>query len=428
VIEFLPWILLALLLCLSGFFSASETALFNLDARQTERAGERSRRLLSEPRELLVTILFANLVVNLLFFTSASLVLSGYEFHGAWAVVEAAGALLTLLIVGEILPKTLALRAPVIVARLASILLALLVPLLAPVRRIVSRIIDTALRVLGETERTESRVTAEGLAAALEVSASEGLLLPGEADLLAEIVELNDLRVREIMTPRVDALILDQEETPEERAQVIKDACRRRLSSLPVADGGADSIVGCVLLRDLLMHDERPIEGLVMPVKFVPEVATVLSLLNMMHTERITEAVVVDEWGGTAGIVTLEDVFEELVGELRVEGEDLEKPVVPLGEGRFRVSGRLSIRDWNERFGARVVPSEFETVGGYVTAVLGRIPRQGDIVPLAGGLACEVQEVRGRRLEKLDLFIVGEPEPDEPASSSRERGEEGGWR
>ncbi|MEM7518929.1 MAG: transporter associated domain-containing protein [Planctomycetota bacterium] len=120
-------------------------------------------------------------------------------------------------------------------------------------------------------------------------------------------------------------------------------------------------------------------------------------------------AVVVDEWGGTAGIVTLEDVFEEIVGELRVEGEARAKPVVPLGEGAYRVAGSLSVRDWNEQFGLAFVPKEFETVGGLVTAFLGRIPRVGDEVRVSE-LIITVAEVRGRRVLEVDMRAAPEAE------------------
>jgi magnesium and cobalt transporter len=122
--------------------------------------------------------------------------------------------------------------------------------------------------------------------------------------------------------------------------------------------------------------------------------------------------VVVDEWGGTAGVVSIEDVFEEIVGELRVEGEAAERPVTALGQGRFRVVGGLSIRDWNEQFGHQVVPTEFETVGGFVTALLARIPRRGDVVE-SGGLLFKVDEVERRRIRTLEISLA--PRAEEPA-------------
>ena len=167
---------------------------------------------------------------------------------------------------------------------------------------------------------------------------------------------------------------------------------------------GADHVSGYVNLCDILRDPKRPIEQLIMPVKFVPEVASVLSALLTLRDDRAGEAIVVDEWGGTAGIVSLEDIFEEVVGDLRVEGESVEKLVVPLGEGRFRVSGGLSIRDWNEAFGASVVPKEFETVAGFVIARLGHIPKAGDRL-MIGGLVMEVHEVRGRRVLTVDMFV-----------------------
>ncbi|MFT5829942.1 MAG: putative hemolysin, partial [Bacteroidia bacterium] len=113
---------------------------------------------------------------------------------------------------------------------------------------------------------------------------------------------------------------------------------------------------------------------------------------------------VVDEWGGTAGIVNVEDIFEELVGDLRVEGESREISVVPLGEGNYRVAGSLSMHDWNDVFGFQVVPKEYETVGGFVTALLGRIPRAGDEVRW-GDLVLEVHDVRGRRVQTVDMSV-----------------------
>jgi len=121
------------------------------------------------------------------------------------------------------------------------------------------------------------------------------------------------------------------------------------------------------------------------------------------------EAVVVDEWGGTAGTVTAEHLFEEIVGDLRAENEARVPAAVPLGEGRYRIAGSLTIRDWNDRFGLAIVPMEFETVGGFVTAQLGRLPRTGDVVR-AENLVLEVHEVRGRRILTVDIRVE-EPEP-----------------
>ena len=391
------------LLALSALFSSSETALFSLDSHQRQHAGLRVQALLAQPRRLLVTILLANLIINLAFFSLLPLLIPGEG--AAHALLAGAGGLVAVLLAGEIVPKTLALRAPLFLARATALPLTLLTTLMRPVTGLVTRALDLCHRLLGEHERQERRLSAADLAEALEQSARQGELEPGEADLIAEIVELSSMSVREIMTPRVEMLSLDLASDAEGRAQVMEQTRRRRLTWLPVVRGDLDTVVGRVEIRDLLANPDEPLERQVMPVCFVPEVAPVLTMLQELREARVAEAVVVDEWGGTAGVVTLEDLFEELVGELRVEGETAEPAVIDCGEGRFKVYGGLSVRDWNEAFGLEVVPNAFETVGGYVTALLGRLPRVGDRVSLPGGLMGEVREVRGRRVHSLEMWV-----------------------
>lgn len=389
---------LLLLLAASAFFSGSETALFSLDDR--EAAGSRVKRLLDDPRSLLITLLLGNLLVNVLFFASTA-GLAGETQNEGQRVLVGFGALLAILIFGEILPKTLALRSPQRVARASTLPLAALMVAFAPARKVFHVVLELGFRALGPFARVERGITTESLARVLESSAGHGLLADSEAGLMAEIVELDGIRVREIMTPRVDMLAVDLEDDIE---PVVRRALQERRTWLPVVEDSLDNVLGAVRLRDLLAQRERPVRQLMMPVMFIPEVASALDLLHELRDGRTTQAVVVDEWGGTAGLVTIEDIFEEIVGDLRVEGELAERSVLPLGDGRFRVAGRLSVRDWNEQFGGRIVPTEFETVGGYVTALLGRIPRAGDRVRV-GDLVNEVHEVRGRRVISVDMYV-----------------------
>jgi CBS domain containing-hemolysin-like protein len=411
------WVAIAVLLAASAFCSASETALFSLDALGRERAGPGARKLLEHPQALLISLLLANLLVNVLVFAVASGLARG-EAESYEALLAGALALVAVLVVGEILPKTLALRATTTGARLVAAPLAALVALLAPLRRLVRFQLEIARRVLGDVAREEPRITAEALAEVLGQSAEVGMLAAGEADLLAEVVELEGIRVREIMTPRVDMLALDLEASEDDNIQIMARALARRLTWLPVIRGHADQVAGSVRMRDLLAQPEKNLRDLVRPAHFVPEVAGVLDLLKHLREKKATEAVVVDEWGGTAGVVTIENVFEEIVGDLRVEGEAPERPVLPLEDGGFRVSGSLSIRDWNERFNHEVVPEGFETVGGFVTALLGRIPRAGDRVR-QGDLVWQVREVRGRRVTSVELHLDREERGREASRNGR---------
>jgi len=405
--ETLAWIVLPALAATSAFLSAAEAALFSLDERGRQSSGTAARRLLDDPQGLLVTLLLANLISNLLFFAFAAGLSSEDSAYGELASGLIAVVLLVLF--GEILPKTLALRAGPQFARIAAVPLTPLVALVRPVRRLVQLLLEVVMRALGELARPESGISADALYEVLEHSAKGGLIETSEADLLSEVVELEGIRVREITTPRVDMLVLDLEDADEEhRWFVIARALAKRVTWLPVVRGGPDIVVGQVRMRDLLAQPEAEVVALVQPVLFIPEVASVFDLLHHLRANKGTEAIVVDEYGGTTGFVTIEHVFEEIVGDLRVEGERADVPVVKLPDGMFRVSGGLSIRDWNELFGREVVPEGFETVGGLVAALLGRIPKAGDVVRLSG-LVLRVRDVRGRRVTSVDMSIrIGE--------------------
>jgi CBS domain containing-hemolysin-like protein len=396
------WVLMPFLLALSAALSAIETALFSLGPVDRDRAGSVAARLLADPQSLLISILLGNLLVNVFFFACASSLAPPEQHYGE--IEYGFGALVALLCFGEILPKALALRAPVGVARAGAVPMSVVVALITPLRRLVQFMMDVVLRALGDAAREERGITTESLGEVLDQSARHGLIEGVEADLLAEVVELEGIRVREIMTPRVDMLAIDLEVPRADAMNVVERALEKRLTWLPVIRGHADDVRGRVRLRDVLARPSQPFASLVQAVPFVPEVASGLDLLRVLRESKATEAVVVDEWGGTAGIVTIEDVFEEIVGDLRVEDERSTPPVIALSDGRFRVSGGLSIRDWNEQFGRAVVPDGFETVGGLVTALLGRIPRAGDRVRL-GDLVSQVHEVRGRRVRSVDMFI-----------------------
>jgi putative hemolysin len=395
----LTWVSLCLLLGCSAFFSSAETALFSLTAAKEKRAGDRARKLMEHPRDLLIAVLFSNLVVNLLYFLTAA----GLGQDDRGAVIAAVGALLVLLIFGEILPKTIGLSASVGIARMTALPLTAVIAATSPVRLVMGRLLEFSGSLLGEHGVAEPHLRPGDLSKLFERSAEDGHLLSAEAELLLEISELHSINVRQIMTPRVDALFLELDGS--NRREVEREAIRKRLARLPVIDEQPDQVVGQVRVRDLLVNPTLEPGQMIMPVTFVPEVASTLDLLHTLRDLGAAEAVVVDEWGGTAGLVNIEDIFEELVGDLRVEGETREITVVPLGEGNYRVAGSLSMHDWNEVFGFQVVPKEFETVGGFVTALLGRIPCAGDEVRW-GDLVLGVHEVRGRRVQSIDMSVA----------------------
>jgi putative hemolysin len=397
--DFLPALLLFLLAC-SAFFSASEAALFGLTPLERKSASRATQELLADPRRLLATILLSNLVANTLFFAFGARL--GPTLEGWEKVTLGLALLVGLLLCGEILPKTLALRARGALARTSAPILRVLVWSSGPLTRPLLFLLEAAHKGVSRWIRPEGGITTEELSRVLERGAAEGALHEREVDLLTGILELEDIRVREIMRPRVDTLFLDVSGL--ERTEVVRTALAQRITWLAVIDGEPDQVVGRVDLRELVRQPERSLRSLVMPVKFVPEVASALDLLRSLRQDNTSEAVVVDEYGGTAGVVTAEDAFEQILGDLRIEGEGHGPRVEQLGAGRFRVPGELSIREWNEAFGLEVVPREFETVGGFVSALLGRIPRAGDQVQI-GELELTVHAVRKRRVVTVDLGL-----------------------
>jgi CBS domain containing-hemolysin-like protein len=393
------------LLAFAAACAAAEAACFALTEAERRRAPPRLARILADPEGLLAAVSGARLLAAVLLVAGA--VALAREAGPGWAALAAAGAAVVLACVGEILPKSLAPRARERLAQSAAPGIALLVALSAPPRRVLHAARDALVRALGESAAPDAGVSADTLAEVLDHSARTGLIDVREADLLAGLVELEGVRVAEILTPRVDLIVLDLLDRDEERRWfALARALARRLTWVPAVRGGADEIAGLVRLRDVLARPDEPLERLVQPATFVPALASVLDLLRTLRAAGCAEAIVVDEYGGTAGVVTLENVFEEIVGDLRVEGEREAPPVTALGGGLFRVAGALSIRDWNERFGRDVVPAGFETVGGLVAALLGRIPREGDAVALRG-IELTVRRVRGRRVESVDLCVEG---------------------
>lgn len=397
-----PFILVGLL-ALSACFSASETALFSLSSREEPAAGDAARRLLEHPRALLLGILLGNLVINVLFFAFAGSLLEGLDPLQRW--IGSLAVLTAVVIFGEVLPKTLALRARVGIARTLAPPLGVFVAVVKPARRAADVALELIYRALGPAGRREDGVTSDALALALERSARQGVLLESEASILSGLVELEDIRVREIMTPRVEMLLLDL--GGEDREALTRAALAQKAPWIVVVDGAPDNIAGRVRVRSLLVQPHTPLSKLLEPCHFVPEVSSALHTLQFLRERGVAQAVVVDEWGGTAGLITVEAIFEELVGDLRVEGELAASSLVRRPDGAFEVDGALSIREWNELFGLRVAPREFETLGGLVSALLGRIPRAGDRVT-SGPLEFEVLATRRRRVARV-LVRVASP-------------------
>jgi len=308
------------------------------------------------------------------------------------------------LLLGELVPKRLALRQAEAFARLAAPAMQLFAWIARPLVWGMSTATSAVLFLLGARQQTEPSVSVDDIEHLLETGRAEGILEAVELSVASEALRLGERSVRDIMRPRIDVDALDIE-TPQ--AEIIGAIAMAGYSRLPVYEGSLDHIIGYVSIKDALRHTWMgwPIELRKMlhrPI-FVPETMPLDRLLELFQKERNQLAIVLDEYGGTEGLVTLEDVLEELVGEIHDEHRQADaQAFVQREDGTWLVDGSVAVDDLVDRFGLKgePLPRDYTTISGLVLAELERIPAAGDVVTWRG-LRIEVVDMDGRRIDKL---------------------------
>jgi putative hemolysin len=298
----------------------------------------------------------------------------------------------------------------VIVRKNPEAVLAALLPPFSVVAQLMSPISGGLVRLLStsRSERTTNvpaqaeEVQGEVANAYLEAGEEQGLIERDERRLLQSIVDFGGRLVREVMTPRPDIVAIQADATLGQLRALFRE---QEYSRFPVYKENFDNILGIVFVKDLIqladvVDDRRPITPLVRPMTFVPETKRVPELLKEFQRKQVQIAIVVDEYGGTAGLVTIEDLLEEIVGEIRDEYDVETEPVVDEGNGSYVFSAKVSFDEVRDRLGVDIEPEGFETVGGYVLTRLGRVPAVGETFEL-DGLAVEVLEAERRRIHKV---------------------------
>ncbi len=405
--------LLAALLCASAFFSASETALFSLQ-RETVAAMRESRarrqslvaRLLDRQRDLLATLLFGNMVVNVLFYSATSLLAYHAAQSGrhALAAAFALGGLFAVIIFGEVAPKAAALAFNRTVAQTVSVPLYAVFVVLGPITRAIGPLVRALSSVVLRVVNPSARITREELSMLVETSRSQGHIPPHEGEMIEEVMNLGQTRVRDIMVPRVDVVACSKDTPVDGLLGLFRETSRTKI---PVYDGDIDNVVGIAYVKSAALGGHESLSEVTRPAHFVPEAKTAEDLLFDFQKRRITIAVVVDEYGGTSGIVTLADVAGEIVGPIGDEYEAPESLVEEAEPGVYRLAGDLSIRAWEEIFNTSVDNERLSTLGGFVTMLLGRIPRVGDMV-VYRNVRFTVEDVKRHRIVSVLAGIVDE--------------------
>jgi putative hemolysin len=425
--------LAAILFVLSLFVylcaAAAETALASLGSARRRQliarpglTARRVARLLDRPEALLGTIVLGGSLA-LLVATGCATILASRWLSMGWSVVVAVSVVGVAAVVGEAMVRVLATRNPDRAAGFTAWPLALLVALLTPLVRLASFIAALVVPHAGTPFAARaSVVTKEEIETLITVGEQEGALERDERRLLHSIFDLSETTVKEVMTPRNDIVGLPADATYEE---IMKTVVESGYSRLPVYEGTMDEIVGIAYVKDLLtMWDHRELiilHDVMREPLFVPEAKRIDDLLREFQKSHTQMSIVLDEYGGVSGLVTMEDVLEEIVGEIQDEYDEELVPIEELPDGGLRVTGRASVRKINAEYNADFPEQAYATMGGFVQSLFARIPRIGDVVE-STGWHITVEEMDGRRIARMFLSRLPEKSEEEAQDLARGRG------
>jgi len=408
-------ILLAFLLILSGIFSSSEASLFSLTTLHLHKMrAERSQfftyvqRLLNFPRRLLITILVGNESVNVaisVLSTAIFIYFMGKE--GKWVAIAVTTPLL--LIFGETIPKTFAIINPIRVSSYVSPLLTVFFGIVRPIVWILERISGFFVNLFstGDAKRRDVLMEDE-FRTLVDVGHEEGALEEPQRDLINRVFELRDTMISYVMTPRVDMFCLPVSMDIKSMERKIIGA---RHSRIPVYGDNSDDILGILYVKDLMAVTARKeitvsIETLLRKPYFVPLEKTADSLLRDFQKRKIHMAIVVDEYGGVAGVVTMEDILESLFGDIYDEYDVREDLYQRVDDKTLIVSGMMSVDDLNDLIGASIPSEGFDTVGGFVFHLFGKLPVRGEEISF-NGFTFSVEKMRRARILKIRVVEKG---------------------
>ena len=407
-------LLLALLPLLGtlAFFSFVETTFFALTPaerlalrRVSPRSAAIVESLLTNPRVLLVGTMIGALVASTTYFVVSSVLVTRFEHSLFFSILLAVLSLFGMVLSAEILPKLIGNADRVRSARVAARPTALYCALVGPVASAIDRFILAPIGRLSAAAQGGGLVDSAELAALLEQSAREGAIDLREREAIEGVMRLRRLRVRDVMTPRVDMWSV---RAGADEAEIRRVATEARLTHLPVVGRDVDEILGILELKKYLLPAQRPPRADCMePPRFVPELASLEQLLEHFRRTGSKLAIAVDEYGGTAGIVALEDCVEEIVGDIADIGEVSIDAPLEVAPGTWRVSGEMCVSRWGDAFGTRVVSPRASTVAGLVMQRLSRVARPGDRVEV-GNIIVEVEAVLGARIESVLVSLRDE--------------------
>ena len=412
--QVLQAVILIALLALSAFFAGSETALMSLNRIRLKHLVDKKvpnasiiYSFLDNPGRLLSTLLIGNNVVNIVSSSLAtvlfiSLLGTTYGVPTAMAVVT-----VMVLIFGEITPKTLASHSSERWALRVARPIASLMVLLSPLNSVITVLTNLVIRLSGTSTNRKNLVTEEEIRTVIQVGQTEGVIKLNERKMLTSVLGFNDTLVREIMVPRIDVFALPQMTKVE---SATREAVVKLHSRIPVYSDTIDNIVGIIHVKDLLaalLDEPTTVIGEIMrPVMFAPETRPIGHLLEQMQNQRVSLAVILDEFGATSGLATIEDIVEEIVGEIEDEYDYDDPAMETLDERETMLDGTCSVSDVNEQLAISLPEELAATIGGYMFFCLGHIPKVGESVNHQDWVLI-VEQMEGRRVSKVRVHKKG---------------------
>lgn len=405
--------LLIVLLLGSGFFSASETSLMSLSKiriRYMEEEGVKGAKLVSslieKSSDLLSSILVGNNVVNIAA-TSVSTSLFISIFRDGGVAIATAVMTVLVLIFGEITPKTIAANSPEKIAVIVSKPISIIMKITKPIVWVFNLLTGIIFKIMGiENDGVKPFITEEELKAMVNVSHEEGVLEIEEREIINNVFQFGDMQAKEAMIQRLDMVAVNIEDSYDEIIELFKS---EKLSRLPVYQESIDDIVGILNIKDIIFLSDEEIQNFniknyVREAFFTYEFKKITQLLEEMKKEKSQMAIVVDEYGGTAGLLTIEDLVEVIVGDIDDEYDEEEEEIVKVSDNEYLVEGSTKISDVNEQIGINFESDEFDSIGGFIIGYLKRIPEENELIEV-GNVKFSVESIDKNRINKIRIFV-----------------------
>jgi len=405
------------LLSLSALFSGSEVALFSLNSKKLEETGNKRSllvkyilKLLDQPKKLLVSILIGNTITNvaasIISVTLALKIAQKFGYSTDFIlIVQIVVLTILILLFAEVTPKVWASKHPLSFAKLAAVPIYWTNFILSPI----SKFLSETLKFFAESlsyDKKKSALSTEDFVELADIGVEKGMIEEEEQELIQGVVSFRTITVQEIMTPRVDIVAVSVDTTFDELLNTITESGHSRL---PLYENSLDNILGIIYAKDLLPYiaDEKlrekfNIKKIARECFFVPETKLISELMNEFQEKKMHIGIVVDEYGGTSGLISLEDILEEIVGEIRDEHDKEEETIIKLNENKYIVNGKTTIDELNEYIGVKLLEDseDYDSLGGFIFNQTGAIPEVGYSFN-HNGYKFSVKDVKNNRIHKV---------------------------